>query len=77
MQRPWRDVLYWLACSGLLRLLSYRTKITSPEIVPPTRAFSPWSLIEKMSYTWFSWKHFLKWSSFLCDNSSCVKLKQN
>jgi hypothetical protein len=38
MQRPWRDVLYWLASSGLLSLLSYRTKTTSPEVVPPTRS---------------------------------------
>jgi hypothetical protein len=30
---PWRDVLYWLACPGLLSLLSYKTKITSPEMV--------------------------------------------
>jgi hypothetical protein len=41
MQRPRRDVLYWLASPGLLRLLSYRTKITSPEMVPPTRDISP------------------------------------
>jgi hypothetical protein len=25
-QRPWRDVLYWLASPGLLSLLSYRTQ---------------------------------------------------
>jgi hypothetical protein len=31
MQRPWRDVLYWLASPGLLSLLSYRTKTTSPD----------------------------------------------
>jgi hypothetical protein len=31
-----------LACfPGLLSLLSYRTKITSPEMVPPTRGLSP------------------------------------
>jgi hypothetical protein len=41
MQRPWRDVLYWLASPGLLSLLSYRTKATSPEMVPPTRGLSP------------------------------------
>jgi hypothetical protein len=34
---PWRDVPYWLTCSGLLSLLSYRTKTTSPEMAPPTR----------------------------------------
>jgi hypothetical protein len=27
-----------------------------------------------MPYSWISWRHFLNWSSFLCDNSSCVKL---
>jgi hypothetical protein len=41
MQRPWRDVLYWLASPGLLRLLSYRTKTISPEMVPPTRGLFP------------------------------------
>ena len=41
MQRPWRDVTYWLASPGLLSLLSYRTKTTSPEMVPPTRSLSP------------------------------------
>jgi hypothetical protein len=41
MQRPWRDVPSWLASPGLLSLLSYRTKTTSPEMVPPTRGLSP------------------------------------
>ena len=41
MQKPWRDVLYWLASPGLLSLLSYRTKTTSPEMAPPTRGLSP------------------------------------
>jgi hypothetical protein len=41
MQRLWRDVLYWLASPGLLSLLSYRTKTTSLEMVPPTRDLSP------------------------------------
>jgi hypothetical protein len=43
----------------------------------PQGAFPPWSLIEKMPDSWISWRHFLNWSSFLCDNSSCVKLTQN
>jgi hypothetical protein len=30
MQRPWRDVTYWLASSGLLSLLSYRTQDHQP-----------------------------------------------
>ena len=41
MQRPWRDVPYWFASSALLSLLSYRTKTTSPGMVPPTRGLSP------------------------------------
>ena len=39
--KPWRDVPYWLASSGLLSLLSYRTKTPSPRMVPPTRGPSP------------------------------------
>jgi hypothetical protein len=35
------DVLYWLASPGLLSLLAYRTKTTSPEMVPHTRGLSP------------------------------------
>jgi hypothetical protein len=30
MQRPWRDVTYWLASPGLLSLLSYRTQDFQP-----------------------------------------------
>jgi hypothetical protein len=30
-----------------------------------------------VTYSWISWRHFLNWSSFLCDISSCVKLTQN
>jgi hypothetical protein len=41
MQRPWRDVLYWLASPGLLSLLSYRIKTTSPEMAPPTTGPPP------------------------------------
>jgi hypothetical protein len=32
---------YWLASPGLLSLLSYRIKTTSPGMVPPTRGLSP------------------------------------
>jgi hypothetical protein len=41
MQSPCRDVTYWLASPGLLSLLSYRTKTTSPGMAPPTRGLSP------------------------------------
>jgi hypothetical protein len=41
MQRPWRDILYWLSSPGLLSLLSYRTKTTSQRWSHPQGAFSP------------------------------------
>jgi hypothetical protein len=48
---------------------------------PPAQRWShpqgnlpPWSLIEKMPYSWISWRHFLNWSSFLCDNSSLCQV---
>ena len=63
-----------LACSACSLV---EPKTTSPGMVPPIRGLSPWSLIEKMPYSWISWRHFLNWSSFLCDNSSCVMLTQN
>jgi hypothetical protein len=31
---PWKDVLYWLASSGLLSLLSYRTQDYQPRDGP-------------------------------------------
>jgi hypothetical protein len=34
MQRPWRDVPYWLASPGLLNLLSYRTQDYQPRDGP-------------------------------------------
>jgi len=35
MQRPWRGAAYWLALHGLLSLLSYRTRTTSPGMASP------------------------------------------
>jgi hypothetical protein len=34
IQRPWRDVPYWLASPGLLNLLSYRTQDYQPRDDP-------------------------------------------
>ena len=36
MQRPWRDITYWLASPGLLSLLSCRTQDHQPREAPPT-----------------------------------------
>jgi len=51
-----------LACSAC----SYRTQYYHN--VPS----HPWSLIEKMPYSWISWRHFLKGGSFPCGNSRLV-----
>jgi hypothetical protein len=57
LMERWRDVPYWLASPGLHSVLSYRTKITSPEMVPPTRGLSPFITNEKMPYSWISWRY--------------------
>jgi hypothetical protein len=59
MQRPWRDVPYWLVSSGLLSLLSYRTQDYQPMDGTTHKGPSPLSLIEKMPYSRISWRHFL------------------
>jgi hypothetical protein len=56
----------WLASPGLLSLLSYRTQDYQPR--DGTTYKGP--IIEKIPYSWISWRHFLKGDSFLCDNSS-------
>jgi hypothetical protein len=63
-----------LACSACSLIES---RLPAQRWFQPQGAFPPWSLIEKMPYSWISWRHFPKWSSFLCDNSSCAKLTQN
>jgi hypothetical protein len=49
-------------------------RLTAQELSHPQGAFPPWSLIEKMPYSWISWRHFLNWSSFLCDNYSLCQV---
>jgi hypothetical protein len=63
--------------TGLLPLACSACSLIEPRLPAqrwfhPQGAFLPWSLIEKMPYSWISWRHFLNWSSFLRDNSSCV-----
>jgi hypothetical protein len=40
----------------------------------PQGDLPPWSLIEQMPYSCISWRHFLNWSSFLCDNSNLCQV---
>ena len=73
MQRLWRDV------SSLLPLACSACSLIEPRL-PAQRWHHPqgdlptWSLIEKMPYSWISWRHFPNWSSFLCDNSSLCQV---
>jgi hypothetical protein len=65
----------FLASPGLLSLLSYRTQDYQPRDGPTHKGpFPPLWLIEKMLYSWISWRHFLNWSSSLCDNSSLCQV---
>jgi hypothetical protein len=41
IQRPWRDVPYWLASTGLLSLLSYRTQDYQPRDGPTHKGSLP------------------------------------
>jgi hypothetical protein len=41
MQKPWWDVLYWLASPGLLSLLSYRTQDYQPRDGTTHKGTSP------------------------------------
>jgi hypothetical protein len=41
MQRPWRDVLYWLASPDLLSLLSCKTQDNQPRDGPTHNGPSP------------------------------------
>jgi hypothetical protein len=63
-----------LACSACSLI---EPRLSAQRWSHPQGAFPSWSLIEKMPYSWISWRHFLNWSSFLSDNSSCVKLTRN
>jgi hypothetical protein len=77
MQRPWRDVPYWLASHGFSACSLIEPRLPAQRWSHPQGAFPPWSLIEKLPCSWISWRHFLNWSSFLCDNSSLCQLTQN
>jgi hypothetical protein len=65
--------------TGLLPLACSACSLTEPRLPAqrwhhPQGTFPPWSLIEKMPYSWISWRHFPNWSSFLCDNSSLCQV---
>jgi hypothetical protein len=61
---------YLLACFPSIVQLAFEPRTTSPGMAPPTMGWALLLLIEKMPYSWISWRHFIKGSSFLCNNSS-------
>ena len=61
--------------TGLLSLLSYKTQDYQLRGGTPYNWPSQlWSLIEKMPYSWISWRHLLKKASFHCDNFSLCQV---
>jgi hypothetical protein len=65
--------------TGLLPLARSACSLIEPRLPAqrwhhPQGDLLPWSLVEKMPYSWISWRHFLNWSSFLCDNSSLCQV---
>jgi hypothetical protein len=65
--------------TGLLPLACSACSLIEPRLPAqrwhhPQGDLLPWSLIEKMPYSWISWRHFPNWSSFLCDNSSLCQV---
>jgi hypothetical protein len=67
-----------LACFPCLAQIVFliEPKTTSSGMAPPTMgwALPPWSLIEKLPFSWISLRHFLTGGSFLCDNSSLCQV---
>jgi hypothetical protein len=61
--------LLTLACSTCFLI---EPGTTSLGMEPPTMGWtlSRQSLIEKIPYSWISWRHFLSWGSLFLDDSS-------
>jgi len=51
-------------------------KTTTPGMALPTMGWvlPPWLLVEKMLYSWVSWRHFHNWDLFSVITPACVKL---
>ena len=55
-----------LACSACFLI---ELRLPAQRWPRPQGGLPAWSLIEKMPYSWISWRHFLNSSSFLCELS--------
>jgi len=62
-----------LACSACSLI---DPNATSPGMAPPIMGWvlPLWPLVEKMPYSWVSWRHFHNWGSFSVITPACVKL---
>jgi hypothetical protein len=70
------DAAYWLALMACSACFLIEPRTTSLGMAPPTVgcALPQWSLIEKMPYSWISWRHFLSCALFLSDDSSLCQV---
>lgn len=55
-QRIWRGAACWLALQGMLRLLSYTTQDTCPEMAHINH--QPWKCPKRLSHRPFWWRNF-------------------
>jgi hypothetical protein len=62
--------LPWLAQPALLQ----NPRLPAQRWSHPQGDLHTWLLIERMPYSWISWRHFPNWRSFLCDNSSLCQV---
>ena len=77
--RSWYRGHEGMFSTGLLPLACSACSLINPRLPDqrwhhPQGDLPPWSLIEKMPYSWISWRHFPNWSPFLCDNSSLCQV---
>jgi len=69
-------LLAWFPWLAQLALLENPRPPAQGQHQPQWAGFptTPWPLVEKMTYRWVSWRHFLNWGSFFCDNSSLCQV---
>ena len=79
--RSWCRVHGGVLLTGLLSMaclvsLLRELRNTSPGMTQSTMGWPlpAWSLIERMLYSWVSWRHLLSWGSFLSGDSSLCQV---
>jgi hypothetical protein len=77
--RSWNRGHGGMFFTGLLPLACSACSLIEPRLPAqgwhhPQGALPPWSLIDKMPYSWISWRHILTWNSFPYDNSNLCQV---